>query len=170
MGRHMRALTIKKIGKTMKYDLSICIPTYNRRECLQELLDSIVSQKDCPSPVQICIGDDASTDDTETFVRGYQEKYPHIVYYRFPENVGLEHNVLKAVSIARSGDYCWLMGNDDVVEQGAVKLITGLIKIHADLTMLNINGWQYDNQLKVRLNDRVKGSLKKEDTSKGPVI
>jgi len=144
----------------MKHDLSICIPTYNRRECLQELLDSITNQLDCPTPVEICIGDDASTDDTPSFIYEYQKKYPHIAYYRFPENGGLDYNVLKAVSLAH-GDYCWLMGNDDKVEQGSVKLITRLVKEHKDLTLLNVNGWQYDNQLKVRLYHRVKKGLKK---------
>lgn len=144
----------------MKYELSICIPQYNRWECLQELLDSIINQVDCPTPVEICISDDASTDDTPSFIHEYQKKYPHIVYYRFSENVGLDSNLLKAVSLAH-GDYCWLMGNDDIVEQGAAKLITRLVKEYKDIAVLNVNGWQYDNQLKERLYHRVKKGLKK---------
>lgn len=111
----------------MKYELSICIPTYNRKDCLQELLDSILAQADDSNPVEICISDDASSDDTETLVHGYQNKYPHLLYYRFPENMGLDRNLLKAADLAQ-GEYCWLMGNDDKVEPDAVKLTTGRLK------------------------------------------
>jgi abequosyltransferase len=144
----------------MKYELSICIPTYNRKDCLKDLLESILSQADCPMPVEICISDDASSDDTETLVREYQETYPHIAYYRFPSNVGLDCNLLKSVALAH-GHYCWLMGNDDKLEQGAVTLVTKLVKEYKEPTVLNVNGWQYDNQLKERLHDRVKKGLKK---------
>ena len=144
----------------MKYDLSICIPTFNRRECLKELLESIINQIDPLTPVEICIGDDASTDDTPSFINEYQKKYPHIVYYRFSENVGIDSNILKTVSISH-GDYCWLMGNDDKVEQGAIDLITRLTKENKELPLFNVNGWQYDSQLRENLYPRVSKGLKK---------
>ncbi|MBN1832436.1 MAG: glycosyltransferase family 2 protein [Deltaproteobacteria bacterium] len=144
----------------MKYDLSICIPTYNRRECLKELLDSIIDQVDSLAPVEICVGDDASTDDTPSFINEYQKKYPYIVYYRFPENAGIDNNILKTVSISH-GDYCWLMGNDDKVEQGAIELITRLTKEYKDSPLFNVNGWQYDSQLRKRVYHRVSKGLKK---------
>lgn len=141
--------------ENMNYKLSVCIPTYNRRECLNELLDSITSQSDISSPIEICISDDASTDDTQEFISNYQKKYPYIVYHRFPSNLGLDSNILSSVSLAH-GDYCWLMGNDDILEQGAVNHILNLIKEHRDVSIFNLNGYQYDSQLKVRLYDRVK--------------
>ena len=144
----------------MNYNLSICIPQYNRLECLRDLLDSIIEQKDCPTPVEICISDDASTDDTFSLVRSYQKKYPHIQYYEFSQNVGLDTNMLKAVSLA-NGDYCWLMGNDDKIEQGSVEKITSLLKKYEGIPVLNVNGWQYDDQLQNRLYHSVKKGLKK---------
>lgn len=145
----------------MKYDLSICIPHYNRRECLQELLDSITNQTDDPHQVEICISDDASSDDSENLIREYQKQHPNVIYYRFPEHVGYDRNLLNSVSIA-SGDYCWLTGNDDKIEQGAVNLITKRLKEQENITMLNLNGWRYDSHLKVRLSDMVDKGLNKK--------
>ena len=150
----------KEVRGKMKYQLSICIPQYNRRECLQELLDSIISQDDCPAPVEICISDDASTDDTYFFVQEYMNKYPHIRYYRFAKNVGIDANMLKAVSLA-NGEYCWLMGNDDKIEATAVKTLTPILHKYNGIPVFNVNGWQYDNKLQVKLYHRVKKGLKR---------
>lgn len=144
----------------MTYHLSICIPTYNRIDCLRELLDSILTQADESNPVEICISDDASTEDTDTLVHEYQGKYPHLSYYRFPQNVGLDRNMLKAVDLAH-GEYCWLMGNDDKVEPGAVKLITERVSQYKDLTWLNVNGYLYDSHLKEKLHPRIMVGIKK---------
>ncbi len=144
----------------MNAQLSICIPHYNRRQCLQELLDSIINQDGYLAPIEICISDDASTDDSLSFLQNYQKQYSYIKYYRFSKNVGLDTNMLKAVSLA-TGDYCWLMGNDDKVEKTAVKTITSLLRRYEGIPVLNVNGWQYDNQLKKRVYHRVKKGLKK---------
>jgi hypothetical protein len=41
-------------------------------------------------------------------------------YRRLPENLGLTANLLSAVDLAR-GDYCWLVGSDDILEAGALQ-------------------------------------------------
>ena len=48
----------------MNYQLSICIPTYNREQYLKQLLDCICNQlKDVEEKVvEICVSDNASTD------------------------------------------------------------------------------------------------------------
>jgi GalNAc5-diNAcBac-PP-undecaprenol beta-1,3-glucosyltransferase len=63
----------------MKYPkLSIVVPTYNRRDYLQECLDSIIIQE-YPN-LEIIITDDNSTDDTQEISKKYIEKYPFIKY------------------------------------------------------------------------------------------
>lgn len=101
--------------------LSICIPTYNREKFLGELLESILVQAK-PSEVEIVISDNASTDNTPELVSNFTVRYPNITYAVAPQNMGADHNYLTSVALAH-GEYCWLMGSDDVLPPDAVSTI-----------------------------------------------
>lgn len=120
----------------MPYKLSICIPTYNRAKYLPELLDSIIEQVDANNPVEICISDNASEDNTTELVNKYKEKYPHIVYFKWPSNMGADRNFLKVVEIA-SGEYCWLMGSDDKLTPGALEKIISYLDRKNDIILFD---------------------------------
>ena len=102
----------------MRTKLSICIPTYNRAPYLRELLDSIYCQDEF-SKIEVAIADNASTDETEILVHEYQARYGNITYYKWNCNMGADLNFIKAVEIA-SGEYCWLMGSDDVLTDKSI--------------------------------------------------
>ena len=61
----------------MNYELSICIPTYNRAEYLKEALDSIIKQINDTNrdKVEICISDNASEDNTKELIENYRKKH-----------------------------------------------------------------------------------------------
>lgn len=121
------------------YKLSICIPTYNRAKYLTYLLDSIIKQVDAVNPIEICVSDNASTDNTQELIQQYQKQYPHIVYFRWPENMGPDRNFLQVVAIAH-GEYCWLMGSDDAVVVGGVaKVLHAIQQDNVDICMVNTN-------------------------------
>ena len=130
----------------MHYPLSICVPAYDRSQCLDELLQSIILHTDQNTPVQICVSDDAAPPATEAVVRRWQALYPHIVYHRNAENGGLDRNILKSVELA-DGDYCWLMGDDDKVEPDAVTSVIRKIEEFGRPTALSLNGALYDRNL-----------------------
>lgn len=132
----------------MKYYLSICIPTYNRAKYIGETIESVLNQAE--SDVEIAISDNASVDDTQLIVEAYQKKHPNIVYYRWPENAGADRNFLKAVEIA-SGEYCWLMGSDDKVEDGAIRDVLAKLDAHKNLAGLSVNVQGYDVDLKNKI-------------------
>ena len=119
----------------MHYKISICIPTYNRAACLQVLLDSIFSEK---TPVEICISNNASTDNTEKLVREYQNKYHNIVYFRSDNNVGFDRNCLQVVSLAHA-EYCWLMGDDDRIKEGAIDYILNILSANHGFSGISLN-------------------------------
>jgi len=144
----------------MRYFLSICIPAYDRSQCLDELFESIVGHADESAPVQICVSDDAAPPPTEAVVRRWQARYPHIVYHRFPQNGGIDRNILKAVELA-DGEYCWLMGDDDKVEPGAIDLIGRKIAQYGRPPVVNVNGSLYDRDLLARLYPRVTRGARK---------
>lgn len=110
----------------MNYKLSICIPTLNRGDYIDETLTSIVSQLE--DEVEIVIVDGGSTDNTEQVVNSYKEKYPNIRYIKKdsskkePSNEGFDRDCNLAVELAY-GEYCWLMTDDDLLMQGAIKKV-----------------------------------------------
>ncbi|MFN8769233.1 MAG: glycosyltransferase [Neisseriaceae bacterium] len=106
------------------YILSICVPTYNRYNYLLYLLNNIIIQLENDNlwdKVEVCISDNCSTDDTASIVRNIQNQYSNlkIKYSSNESNVGFDYNLLKSVSLA-SGEYCWLFGDDDRFESGAI--------------------------------------------------
>lgn len=97
--------------------LSICIPTYNRKEDLHRLLASIeVATKMVPAAgeFEVIVSDNASTDGTEQLVHNAQQRLPSLRYFRNETNQGFAANLNQAVAVA-VGSYCWLMGSDDTL-------------------------------------------------------
>ncbi len=114
----------------MSVKLSICIPTYNRGPFIKEAIESIISQvRDTNDEVEIVISDNASTDNTEEVVREFRRFFPRIVYSKSDKNQGADRNYLRVVSLAQ-GEYCWLMGSDDILVPTALDYM--LKQIHSD--------------------------------------
>lgn len=125
-----------------KIILSICIPTYNRAEYIGEAIESVLQQitPDIKEKVEICVSDNASTDNTENLVKEYQKKnICNIVYYKNKENIGADRNFLKVIEIA-NGEYCWWLGSDDALETNVLtKLVTKIEKTKSDFYLLTQN-------------------------------
>ncbi|RZK27070.1 MAG: glycosyltransferase family 2 protein, partial [Flavobacterium sp.] len=64
--------------------LSICIPTYNRCEILDNTIFSLLNDSSFNSElIEIIVSDNCSTDDTSEMM----QKYPQVKYHRNSENV-----------------------------------------------------------------------------------
>jgi abequosyltransferase len=124
--------------------LSICIPTYNRERFLGELLESILEQVK-PGDVEIVISDNASTDNTSKLVAKFQARYRNITYMVADQNMGPDCNYLTSVSLAH-GDYCWLMGSDDVLPHGAVPTMLRYLSSDDDIYLTGRCEASYDLQ------------------------
>ena len=71
-----------------KFLLSICIPTYNRCNCLRKTLLSIVRQDPFKKGlIEIVISDNASTDGTEEVARLFVKEYSNIRYIKNEVNI-----------------------------------------------------------------------------------
>jgi abequosyltransferase len=121
--------------------LSICIPTYNRAELIKETLDSII--RELEEGVEVVVCDNGSSDHTEKVVDSYRSKIPHLLFFRFPENQGVDRCFLKSIAIAK-GAYCWLMGSDDRLEPGGVHRILHILNTVPDLAGISVNVKPYD--------------------------
>ena len=98
----------------MNPKLTISIPTWNRAEFLREnILSMLPGIQALPSgTVEIFISDNASTDDTATFLAEISQAHPYIRYVSQSENMGANANFYTVLKEAK-GDYVWLMGDDD---------------------------------------------------------
>ncbi|WP_457623731.1 glycosyltransferase family 2 protein [Persephonella sp.] len=111
--------------------LSVCIPTYNRGEFLDKTIESVVKQikeLGLNNQVEICISDNASTDNTEEVVnRWLNEKDIRIVYHKNQTNLGADRNFIKVIDIA-NGEYCWFLGSDDIAKEDSISIILNHIE------------------------------------------
>lgn len=112
-----------------EYKLTICIPTFNRKESLKKVLDSIVCQKKfvCTSEVEIVISDNNSTDGTEIMVREYVGRFGNkIKYYKNRENIG----DLNFYRVLNSGNGALLkLSNDTMIyKKGSLDMMVALIE------------------------------------------
>jgi abequosyltransferase len=119
---------------TPDVQLSLCIATMNRGTLIGETLDSILSQSE-PS-IEIIILDGASKDNTQEVVASYTAKYSNIRYLREDTASGVDIDFDKAVMAAR-GQYCWLLGDDDLLKPGAIRRVLDACVQGHDLVIVN---------------------------------
>jgi FkbM family methyltransferase len=118
--------------------LSICIPTYNRAHLLRSALHSLMDQvQQSGGLVELVISDNDSTDDTYQIIEGAKQKGP-LRYHKNGENIGVIRNILKVVERAE-GEFCWLLGDDEMLRPGAVAKVVETLKSHPDLDFFYVN-------------------------------
>lgn len=106
--------------------LSICIPTFNREGFLKDCIESL---KSTWSPdIEIVVSDNASTDGTIAMLEDYARQLP-LRWQQHPTNLGFDRNCAAVVAMAR-GRYCWLLGSDDCITEGALAQIMVQLRQH----------------------------------------
>jgi len=129
--------------------LSLCIPTYNRAPLLRQALEAVMAQitQDLAASVEIVVSDNASTDGTPAVLSEMAAAYPHVCLrpHRQPQNRGPDANIYETVKRA-SGEFCYILSDDDVLLPGAVARLLGLMGEHpeADALALNIQSFARD--------------------------
>jgi glycosyltransferase involved in cell wall biosynthesis len=89
--------------------ISICIPTYERVEFLQRLLDSIKIQKF--KSFEVIVTDDSKTDKVHAFIQNYSADFI-LHYYKNPVSLGTSKNMVEGKKYA-SGDWIKIIHDDD---------------------------------------------------------
>jgi len=134
--------------------LSICIPTYNRSQYLQSCLNSILCQLDEDMDIEIIISDNDSSDDTEKISRPYLTN-AKLKYFKQSSNIGATKNFLKLVEKYAQGEFCWIVGDDDFLKQGALKEVIKLLEankhdtdyIYASVESIDVEKYKSFNTL-----------------------
>lgn len=112
--------------------LSICIPTYNRCDILDETLNKLLTNTDFNNEyIEVIVSDNCSTDNTKNVVA----KYPLVKYYCNETNTSFT-NLTTALSYA-SGKYIKLYNDTFTFRLGALgKMITRIKTYENDNTNL----------------------------------
>ena len=107
--------------------LSICIPTFNRLSYLKELLPAVLSQADGigGGDVEVLVSNNCSTDGTAAYLESLSS--PSLRFWTNETNIGGDRNFLKCISEAK-GEYVWLVGDDDIIENSGVALILDVLR------------------------------------------
>lgn len=99
--------------------LSIIVPMYNVEKYIARCLDSLLQQDIGMSDYEIIVVNDGSPDGSDTIVKKYMEKYPHIKYI-VQKNGGPGNARNSGIKNAK-GDYLWFVDADDKIRKNCLK-------------------------------------------------
>ena len=124
--------------------LSICIPTFNRSVCLARNLELLTPQ--LTSEVEVIIADNHSDDDTKKIILNFASKYNHLnlTFISHSHNIGFDLNLLSAVKYS-VGEFCWFLGDDDLIAKDGVQKIANSLKTHKE-TVFILSNYCYCDQ------------------------
>lgn len=127
--------------------LSVCIATFNRAGFIGETLEHLA--REFTDDVELVVVDGGSSDGTEQLMAQFVSRHPRTVYRREAVNSGVDQDFDKAVEYA-SGDYCWLMSDDDLVLPGAVARVLSALASGPDLLVVNAEVWSRGLSLRLK--------------------
>ena len=128
-------------------DISVIIPTYNRRNTLSRAVESVLNQ--IYKPIEIIVVDDGSTDGTKEM---FSEMYP-LVRYIYQANSGVSSARNTGINSA-SGDWIALLDSDDEWLPDKLDRQVKLLQDNAEIHFCHTNEiWIRNN---VRINQKKK--------------
>lgn len=138
--------------------LSIGIPTFNRAEKLQQLLQSLQIALARLAPeqaqqIEILVADNASTDHTQSVIANFLRVWPTLRAWRNRCNRGAEGNIEGLLSSA-AGDFIWIVGDDDRLRPPALHAILGHLSPEVGALLLNYATWDATFSVLLRPNAR----------------
>ncbi len=120
----------------MRPKISVCIPAYNRAEVLPELLDSIVAQDFENFEIVVCEDKSPQREKISEVINRYSATRPGLIhYFENSKNLGYDGNLRNLIEKSQ-GEYCFFMGNDDLMCEGALAKVAAAISRYPDIGVL----------------------------------
>ena len=116
---------------------SIVITTYNRLEFLKRAIASALNQT---VPCEVVVVDDASTDDTEAYVRSLGNP---VIYHRNATNLNHAGSVNAGVEVS-TGDWIKFLDDDDYLAEDCVEKMGQAIAQHPQAVLCSCRSIQVD--------------------------
>ena len=126
--------------------LSICIPSFNRLDCLENCLESILisSQNVKNFEFEVCISDNFSDKDPIELIKKYKKNFK-IIYNRNNKNLGFALNAIKSVKIS-NGKFVWMIGNDDLILPNTLKDLKKIFVENTEVEFFFINSYHLNSK------------------------
>jgi glycosyltransferase involved in cell wall biosynthesis len=113
---------------------------------LKQLIDSLEEQNFDDYQIELCISDNASSDDTRNYLESLSLTKVRLSLNFNVQNCGLEPNMIKVMQMA-SGKYILPIGDDDCFMSNSISSIIEMLESEPDLLILN--GFNTNNDLKI---------------------
>lgn len=145
--------------------VSLIIPVYNVEEYIAKCLASTANQT--LEDIELIFVNDGSKDNSEKYIKEYQEIYPEKIIYLEKENGGLSDARNYGIKYA-TGEYIAFLDSDDYVELDMYEQMYNKAK-EGNFDMVECNFyWKYPNKQKEDIGEKY--STKKEALEKARVV
>jgi abequosyltransferase len=134
--------------------LSVCLPTYNRAAMIDRQLAWLAAEVAALARadgangggvgtdqlIEIVVSDNCSDDATPEIVARWAGAFGSIPFasQRHAANLGWMRNFLSCYEVA-SGRYCWVVGDDDLMSPGALRVVLDLLTRDDELALVYLN-------------------------------
>jgi len=138
-----------------RHFFSVCIPAYNRAHRLPALLDSILTQSFRDFEVVICEDMSREREQIAVLVCERQSRYPGVIrYFENEVNLGYDANIRNLVEKA-SGEFCFFMGNDDIMCEGAMENVAEVIRCHSNVGVV-LKSYAWFDEVPAKVNQEIR--------------
>lgn len=138
--------------------LSICIPTYNRFQELDETLYHVTRySKKYEFIKEILVLDNNENNKAKERADKYLGKFEKLNYIKNPYNIGGHENFKKCIETAKS-DFVWILTDDDILYENSLELVHKNLRKNIDCLIVN---WDvYDQNINKLIMEDVINSKK----------
>lgn len=122
--------------------VSVVIVTYNHERYIAQTLGSVLSQQ-TSFPIEIIVGEDASTDRTREIILEFQARHPdQFRLFLHPRNVGMMENYVQVLSACRGQYVALLEGDDYWTDDTKLQQQADFLDAHPDCAICHHNAWR----------------------------
>lgn len=121
--------------------VSVIIVTYNQADTIARTIESVLSQE-CDFPIELVIGDDASTDDTLSVARSYADRYDNIRILTSEVNRGVTANYTDCIRACRGTYIADCAGDDYWIDTHKLACQVAVMDSDPAIALVH-TGWQY---------------------------
>jgi glycosyltransferase involved in cell wall biosynthesis len=107
--------------------VSVIVPVFNEEKLLTKCLDSVINQS--LRDIEILIVNDASTDNSETYINKYRLLDTRISVLEHSENKGLGEARNTGIATAK-GKYLFFLDSDDSLPPNALEILSTIAETH----------------------------------------
>lgn len=129
--------------------LSICIFAYNQIELVKANIENLLRYEG--DDLEIVISDDCSTEPIQELVEQYPDK--RLKYYKTPENLGHDLNILHALRKS-TGDFAMILISRDTVYANRIGEMIKLLEENKDAAYVLFSATNESGEDKVIMSDR----------------